>query len=143
MEITTRQFIVAMETYGAKRMTDTKSPITYLAVPAFKVGGIEFLHSGLDYIIWRENKIPEEIIEHAKQECETMFSADGKIYSIKGMLTLVTMLEGRYSKSLVNEVINETYQKLLEELDIHSKPEIPFYNTDVQFFMKTIKNNLF
>lgn len=83
-----------------------------------------------DIIIWRENKIPEEIIEHAKQECETMFSADGKIYSIKGMLTLVTMLEGRYSKSLVNEVINETYQKLLEELDIHSKPEIPFYNTD-------------
>lgn len=27
-------------------------------------------------------------------------------------------------------MINETYQKLLEELDIHSNPEIPFYNTD-------------
>lgn len=130
MIITKRAFEVAMETYGAKRMPDIRSPKTHLNVPAFKVGKFEFLHSGSGYIIGRGNKIPQEIIEHAKEECENIFSKDGNVCSVEGILTLVTMLEGRYSKRLVDEVINETYKKLLEEMDIHTNPEFPFYNTD-------------
>lgn len=129
MEITIRQFVVAMETYGAKRMRDIRSPKSHLNVPAFKVGKFEFLHSGSDYIFPYRRKIPEEIVKQAIQECgEEHISWNQIVHSIEGMLTLAAMIDDKYSKDSVDRMLNEIYKKLLSEMDIYSSLEFPFHN---------------
>lgn len=129
MEITIRQFVIAMETYGAKKMPDIKSPRTHCIVPVFRVGEFEFLHSGSDYVVPYMRKIPDEIIQRAIQECgEEHISEYQLVFSIKGMLTLAAMIDNKYSKDSVDGMINKTYQKLLSEMDIYSSLEFPFQN---------------
>lgn len=53
----------------------------------------------------------------------------GETYSIKGILTLAAMLDGKYTKELVDELTNETYKKLLDCSSIQSNVEFPFHST--------------
>lgn len=129
MSITTRQFILAMETYGAKKMPDMRSPKTHLTVPSFKVGGFVFYHSG-DDCIFSIIQIKQEILLQAMRQCGESFPRSYQgIYSIEVMLTLAAMIDNKYSKNFVDGMINEIYQKLLMEMDIHRKVEFPFPST--------------
>lgn len=53
----------------------------------------------------------------------------GETHTVKGLLTLATMLDGNYSKKLVDELINVTYKKLLDCSSIQSNVAFPFHST--------------
>ncbi len=119
MGITIAEFQAAMEIYGAKRLPDENGTRYSFSVPCFAVGDVEFLHSGSYYIVPRGCEVSEEIMNQAMSEFgEKHPGRDnfwyGEIHSVKGILTLAAMLEGKYSKELVNNLANETYKKLLD-----------------------------
>lgn len=134
MGITIAEFRIAMETYGAKRLPDREGSRYNILVPCFAIGDVEFLHSGSYYIVQRGNKAPEEIMDKAMAEFgEKHPGGDnfwwGETHSIKGILTLSAMLEGKYSKELIDELVNKTYKKLLECSLIQTNVEFPFQST--------------
>ena len=117
MGITIREFEVAMETYGAERLTNRLSSPYITPEPCFNVAGTHFFHSSTSgpYVALREKKVPEETMNRAMAEfgenpVEHFWCGD--IYSIQGLLTLALMLDRKYSKKLVDELTNETYKKL-------------------------------
>lgn len=128
MSISIREFKVAMETYGAERLYDCLGSRYGIMVPRFKVGGVSFIHSGSYYIVPKDGDVPEIIMDQAMAELgEEHPGGDhfwwGEIHSIKGMLTLVAILDGKYSKELVDELTNETYKKLLSCPEIQNIPK--------------------
>lgn len=134
MSITIREFQVAMETYGAERLSNCSGSRCRISVPCFNVAGTNFLHSGSYYIVQREKKVPEEIMNRAMAEFREKHPGGdnfwwGETHSIKGILTLAAMLDGKYSKELVDELTNETYKKLLDCSSIQSNVEFPFHST--------------
>lgn len=134
MGISIAEFRIAMETYGAKRLSDRMGSRYNILVPCFAIGDVKFLHSGSYYIVQRDNKAPEEIMDKAMAEFgEKHPGGDnfwwGETHSIKGILTLSAMLEGKYSKELINELVNKTYKKLLECSLIQKNVEFPFQST--------------
>ena len=134
MGITIAEFRVAMETYGAKRLPDREGSRYNILVPCFAVGDVEFLHSGSYYIVQRGNKVPEKIMDKAMAEFgEKHPGGDnfwwGETHSVKGILTLSAMLEGKYSKELIDELANTTYKKLLESSLLQTNVEFPFQIT--------------
>lgn len=134
MGITIRDFQLAMETYGAERLPNCLGSRYDISVPCFNVAGTNFFHSGSYYIVQREKKVPEAIMDQAMSELgEKHPGGDnfwwGETHSIKGILTLAAMLDGKYSKELVDELTNETYKKVLDCSSIQSNIEFPFHNT--------------
>ena len=133
MGISISEFRVSMETYGAKRLPDQIGSRYNILVPCFAVGDVEFLHSGSYYIVQCGNKSPEDIMNKAMAEFgEKHPGGDnfwyGGIHSVKGMLTLAAMLEGKYSRKFVDELTNTTYKKLLECSLIQTNVEFPFHS---------------
>ena len=131
MGISIAEFRVAMETYGAKRLPDQEGSRYNILVQCFTIGDVNFLHSGSYYIVRRGNRAPDEIMDKAMAEFgEKHPGGDnfwwGEIHSIKGILTLAAMIEGKYSKELINELANTTYKKLLECSLIQTNVEFPF-----------------
>ncbi len=131
MGISITEFRVAMETYGAKRLPDQEGSRYNVLVPCFTVRDVQFLHSGSYYIVQRGSKVPKEIMDKAMAEFgEKHPGGDnfwwGETHSIKGILTLAAMIEGKYSKELIDELTNTTYKKLLECSPIHTNVEFPF-----------------
>ena len=133
MSITIKMFQTAMETYGAERSSGRIIAGNGLPVPGFIVSGITFVHSGTDYIVTIGKEVPEEILERAMAEFgETSPGNEnfwwGGIHSLKGILTLSAMLDGKYSKGLVDELTNATYKNLLS---CSSIPNVgfPFHGT--------------
>lgn len=134
MSITIREFQIAMETYGAKRLPNRSGSRFRISVPCFNVADTNFLHSGSYYIVQRGKRVPEEIMDRAMAEFgEEQPGEDhfwyGEIHSIKGLLTLSAMLDGKYSKDLVDELTNKTYKKLLDCSYIQSNVDFPFHST--------------
>lgn len=134
MGITIREFQVAMETVGAKRLADREGSRCNVYVPCFYLKGVEFLHSGSCYIVLSGQKVPDDIMNRAMAELGEKHPGEknfwwGAIHSIKGILTLATMLEGNYSKELLDELINKTYKNLLDCSLIKSNVEFPFTDT--------------
>ena len=134
MSITIREFQVAMETYGAERLPNCTGSRYDVSVPCFNVAGTKFLHSGSYYIVQRRKRVPEEIMNRAMAEFgEKHPGRDnfwwGEIHSIKGILTLSAMLDGKYSKELVDKLTNETYKKLFDCPSIKSNVDFPFCST--------------
>lgn len=131
MGITIAEFRVAMETYGAKRLPDQEGTRYNVLVPCFSIGNVDFRHSGSYYVVqWRT---PQKIMDKAMAELgEKHPGGDnfwwGEIHSVKGILTLAAMLEGKYSKELIDELVNTTYKKLLECSLIQKNVEMPFRN---------------
>jgi len=131
MGISIREFQVAMETFGAERLLNREGSRYKILVPCFQIKGIEFFHSGSYYIVHRGNVVPGDIMNRAMAELgETHPGGDnfwwGEVHSIKGMLTLATMLRGDYSKALVDELTNKAYKQLLECSLIKSNVKFPF-----------------
>ena len=134
MSITIREFQVAMETYGAEQLF-----FNYLIsgnsipVSCFNVSGTYFCHSGSDYIVQREKRVPEEIMNRAMAEFGEKHPGGknfwwGETHSIKGILTLATMLDGCYNKERVDELTNATYKKLLDCSSIQGNVDFPFHS---------------
>lgn len=120
MAITIAEFKSAMEVFGAQRQPDQISQRFHSTVPCFSVKGIEFIHSGLSYVIQGHNKVPEEIMNRAMAALGEEPSGgdnyyEGEVYSVRGMLTLAAMLEDKYSCQLIDELTNITYHRLLED----------------------------
>lgn len=134
MGITIREFQVAMETYGAERLSNCSGSRYSVSVPCFNVAGTNFLHSGSYYIVQREKRVSEEIMNRAMAAFGEKHPGGknfwwGETHSIKGILTLAAMLDGKYSRELVDELTNETYKKLLDCASIKSNVEFPFHST--------------
>lgn len=133
MSIAIRTFEVAMEMYGAERLPDYMISDRNISVPCFNIAGTIFLHSGTATVIQRGNLVPKKIMKRAMSELGEMYPGGdnhfslGEIVSVKGLLTLVSMVEGKYSKKLVNELTYKTYKKLLDCSTIRNNVEIPFY----------------
>lgn len=130
MGITNQEFQVAMETYGAKRLTNYFGDDYGTSVECFDVEGIVFVYSGTNYVITENKQVLEKIIINVMPEFgETTSSGESlwwsEMHSIRGMLTLVAMIEGKYSKEYVNELTNAAYKKLLDCEFIKSNIELP------------------
>ena len=68
MGLSISEFRIAMETYGAKRLDDTRGTRYNVKVPCFSVGDVIFLHSGSYYIVNRGREISDEIMKRAMAE---------------------------------------------------------------------------
>ena len=137
MGISIAEFRVAMETYGAKRLPDMYGSRYFIPVPCFAVGEYVFLHSGTYYIVQRGRTVSEFIMDRAMAEFGEVYPGGdnfwyGETHSVKGVLTLAAMLEGKYSKEWVDELTNKTYKKLLESSLIHENVEFPFTDNHSQ-----------
>lgn len=137
--ITINEFTVAMETYGAHRLENRSGSRYPVSVPCFEVCGVAFMHSGSYYIVQRDRKVPDDIMNLAMAKFGATHPGDnknywwGEIHSIKGMIVLASLMEGKYTPELVNELTNKAYLKLLKEAenDIKNVEEIHFklFNT--------------
>lgn len=121
MGISINEFQVAMETYGATRLSNRQgSRYSNVSVPCFVVGnGVALMHSGSYYIVQRDNAAPEEILNQAMAVFGEKHPGGsnfwwGEIHSIPGVITLASMLDDKYDKQRVQELTNETYKKLLD-----------------------------
>lgn len=118
MAISIKEFEVAMEVFGAKRLPNVNGSRYSISVPCFIINATVFLHSGSYYVVKRGEEIPNEIMTRAMAEFDETHPGGnnfwwGEIHSVKGILTLACMLKGNYSRDLVNNLANETYKKLL------------------------------
>ena len=131
MGISIAEFRVAMESYGAKRLPDQEGSRYAIIVPCFVVKDVKFLHSGSYYIVQRGNKVPDEIMDKAMAEFgEKDPGGDnywwGETHTVKGILTLAAMLDGKYNKELIDELTNITYKKLLNNTLIRMDIQSPY-----------------
>jgi len=62
----------------------------------------------------------------------------GEIHSVKGILTLAAMLEGRYSKELINQLANETYQILFNCSSIQSNERNRLHSPKMEELQKLL-----
>lgn len=135
MGITMEEFRVAMETYGARKIPFMEGTKHVLPVPCFNVSGVDFLHSGTFYVVQQGHVCPTEIFNQAMAELGEKYPGErthfwyGEIHSIRGLLTLSAMLDGKYTKELVNQLTAETYQKLFSSPTLRINPEFPFHDT--------------
>lgn len=119
MGISIQEFQMAMEVFGARRLNDGIGTRYNISVPCFEVKDTIFLHSGSYYVVQRGTKVTEQIMNRAMAEFEEEYPGGdnfwyNEIHSVKGILTLVLMLNNQYSKEIVNRLTSETYQKLLQ-----------------------------
>lgn len=136
MGISFQEFSTAMETYQAIRILGQKGSRWNIPVPCFNVAGIDFLHSGSYYIVQRGGKVPKEIMNRAMAEFGEKYPGGdnfwyGEIHSVRGILTLVSMLESKYTKELVDQLTNETYRKLLSSPLIKGNAKLPFKKASI------------
>lgn len=122
------EFQTAMEIYGAKRLEDTGGfEKYYISVPCFEVKGVTFRHSASNYVIQRG--VSTMIMKRAMQELGEKYGERqygvGKIYSIRKLLVIVSMLEEKYTKKLVDDIIGEVYKQLLTYPVLPEKYQFP------------------
>lgn len=119
MAISIQEFRETMETYGATRLDDCKCSYDFL-VPCFKVGGVVFVHSGSYYVVQEGlTRVSGDIMNQAMEALGEKYPGGdnfwyGEIHSTKGLLTVVSMIENKYSKEFVEQLTAETYKKLLQ-----------------------------
>ena len=118
--ISIREFQITMWLLGAKRLEDKKGSRYDIPVPCFEVADIHFLHSGSYYIVQRKGKVPKEIREKAMTECDEKYPGGqnfwhDEIHSVKGLCTIVLMLQNRYDKQTAKEFTSEVYRIFFEK----------------------------
>lgn len=145
MSISIAEFRTALETYGAERLPDATGSRYNVPVPCFNVNGVIFKHSGSYYIVKRGEEVPDEVMDQAMAEFGEKHPGGrnfwwGEIHSVKGILTLASMLDGKYSKELVNELSNKTYKKLLECSLIQENVDLPerVHTPDMEKLFKAV-----
>lgn len=118
--ISISEFRTAMEVYQAERFPDCPgSRYRNVQVPCFKVKDTFFMHSGSYYIVQRGAKVHSDIMDKAMAELGEKHPGSsnfwwGEIHSVRGILTLASMLEDKYSKEKVDEMTAETFKRLLD-----------------------------
>ena len=131
MGITFMEFSTAMETYGATRLPDEEGTRIKVLVPCFQVGETKLLHSGSYYVVQLKNRVAEETMRRAMAECSEKHPGGdnfwyGEIHSVRGVLTLAAMIDGKYTKELVDELLNKTYAKLLSNPSVTKREKSPY-----------------
>ena len=124
MSISICAFEIAMKKIGVRRVSSALKRYGKFSV---NVGNVRFVYSGFREIIFEGYKINTEIrsalVKELKSEYLEAFDFENnRIYTLRGFLTLITMLWGIYSKEFVEQVINETYKELLQNQLILIKP---------------------
>lgn len=131
MGMSIEEFRVTMEVYEAMRVGNAEGSRYPIIVPRFNIQGVDFIHSGSYYVVQRGNKVPNEIMEKAMAAVGETHPGGkhfwwGEIHSVRGMHTLAAMLEGKYSKELIDKLTNETYKRLLDSELIKKNHEFEF-----------------
>ena len=126
MGISVQEFKAAMETMKAKRLKDKWGTKYYELVPRFEVQGTEFLHSGSYYIVQSKHPVSQKVMNKAMSKLGESGNGrshfwDEQIHSVLGILTLVAIMQDKYSKAFVRKCMNETYQKLFADPSIQRK----------------------
>jgi len=125
MGISIREFQTAMETIGATPIAGQIGSRHSVPVPAFDVKGVLLKHSGSYYVVHRVTSAPDQQKELPNDVMNKAMAAVGEkhlgganfwwgeTHSVEGIITLATMLEGTYSKELVAQKVDETYNKIV------------------------------
>ncbi len=134
MGISIKEFSTAMEVYGATRLPNHIGSRYNVSVPCFEINGIMFFHSGSYYIVNRNREVPERILNKAMAELGEEHPGGsnfwwGEVHSVRGMLTLASMLENKYDKNQVYKMTCEVYRKLLSHPKIQKNFEFPYRDT--------------
>lgn len=139
MGISLKEFEVAMETLEAKRLYDNNAM-------CFHINGITFKQPFSRYSVTCDIKLPEGILNSAMTELGESppgkyHFQSGEIHSILGILTIATMLKGNYSRELLDELTNKTYDKLFNDYGIkNSEPEFsPTQSVKLKELRKLVK----
>ena len=125
MGIATREFEIAMETFGAERLETNYGH----SIPSFKIGNIGLVDSGLDFVVQQENRAPIDIVRKAHTELGIRrkdIIQWNEIRSLRGLFTFALMVEDRYSKNAVNNLINKTYLTLLQNSLLKKYITVPY-----------------
>ena len=117
MGISTREFAVAMQVYGAKRLCNCIGSRYNVSVPQFEVGNTIFYHSGSYYIVGGKN-VKQSIFDSAMATFGEKYPGGknywyGEVHTIRGILTLSSMIEGKYSKEYIDKLTDAVYKELL------------------------------
>lgn len=134
MGISIKEFSTAMEVYGATRLPNHIGSRYNVSVPCFEINGIMFFHSGSYYIVNRNREVPERILNEAMAELGEKHPGGsnfwwGEVHSVRGMLTLASMLENKYDKNQVDQMTSDVYEKLLSHQKIQTNFEFPYRDT--------------
>ena len=146
MGISIREFETAMEMYGAKKLPNETGTRYNVSVPCFKVANVKFKHSGSYYIVqygvsdkeW--NNALKALNEEHPGKINYWW---GEIHSIRGVLTLASILDNKYSKEYVDELTNLAFEKLIKSmvksLDIKSSINYVEYPKEYQKILKKVR----
>lgn len=106
MGITFKEFLVAMETFGAEKIhqLDVENGVS---LPAFFANDVIFVHCG-DYCK----------ILNIKNSPRAEKLLNEKIRSISSLFIILLILEEKYDEKLLHNLINQAYNELFKELKI-------------------------
>lgn len=133
MSITFKEFETAMETYGAQRLEDQDGYEWNGKVPAYQIAGVTYTHSGSNYIRYQSDSPIDIILALAKVESGEKEPGEEdfwkrEIHSVRGLLTLVTMVDEKYSKNFVDDLNNTIYKKLWDNPEFKKNNSVVFRN---------------
>lgn len=135
-EISLRQFNEAMKILGVEQVQRSKDPKYEAMFPTFAIGGTRFNFDTMRAKAYR-GKIPDAIIAEAKKkEMEDFHVKESQIYfiemfseysfyTLESLLIVITLMQGRYSKELVQQVVMETFERMLDCPQIKGVPHYP------------------
>ena len=123
MSISICTFEIAMKKIGVRRVSHLLNKHGKCSI---SVGNVGFIYSGFGEVIFEGSKISTEIrrelVKELKGEYVGAFDFENnRIYTLRGLLTLMTKISGIYSKEFVDQIINDTYKELLQNELIQSK----------------------
>lgn len=119
MGITFKEFFVAMETYGSEKIHQL-NVVNGVSLPAFLANDVIFVHCG-DYC---------KILD-AKNNPRAEKLLNEKIRSIDSLLNNLLTLEKKYDVNLLYSLINQTYNKIFEELKIKNSNIKHYFGCDI------------
>lgn len=131
MGITLYEFQTAMETYGAERIKDGSSQFAN----CFKVADISFYHSDSKYIV--QGKMNEKFVNRAMSELGDD-SWHEEINTVRGILTLAAIIEEKYAKELIEELLNNTYKRMLVHYLIRRNVDFEIYSEKMRKLYKYV-----
>lgn len=143
MSISTREFCIAMELLGANKLNDMFYPKHTTYVPCFQVGDCEFLHGGDGFVVQANHKIPRELLEKAMNEFGEKYPEGynfrwDEIHSVEGILTLCTMIENRYTKEFVQDLVDQIYTKIIDQSLATSNKQPHFHTPKMDLILALI-----
>lgn len=123
--ISSIEFRTAMKVFGTK---ENKTVDKYLQ-PCYTIRGINFSFFA-DTVTWLGDELPEEILEKAREilsngnnQIEDSHFENHTIYTVKGLLTIAALLENKYTKEYIENLLNQTYKRILKIVNPGKMPK--------------------